>query len=92
MTSHDRPEQSATQTGSLRPAPKGGARAHKRSSARLSGSRARRCLAALDVGTNSIRLLVVSVRPEDHSFTVVSDRKEVVRLGEGEYARNLMTP
>jgi len=92
MTSHDRPEQSATQTGPLRPAPKGGVQAHKRLPARSSGSRARRCLAALDVGTNSIRLLVVSVRPEDHSFTVVSDRKEVVRLGEGEYARNLMTP
>ena len=50
-----------------------------------------RRLAALDVGTNSIRLLVVAINDQDHSFSVISDRKETVRLGEGEYARNKMT-
>lgn len=48
-------------------------------------------LAAIDVGTNSIRMLVVNIDPENYSFSVISDRKQVVRLGEGEYAHNRMT-
>lgn len=50
-----------------------------------------RRLAAIDVGTNSIRLLVAGIDETDYSFSVISDRKETVRLGEGEYAHNRMT-
>ena len=48
-------------------------------------------LGAIDVGTNSIRLLVVAVDETDHSYSVISDRKEIVRLGENEYAHNRLT-
>lgn len=48
-------------------------------------------LAAIDVGTNSIRLLVVAVEEPAHGYSVISDRKEIVRLGEQEYAHNRMT-
>ncbi len=49
-------------------------------------------LGAIDVGTNSIRLVVVAIDPNDHSFTFITDIKETVRLGEGEYAHNRITP
>jgi exopolyphosphatase / guanosine-5'-triphosphate,3'-diphosphate pyrophosphatase len=38
----------------------------------------------IDIGTNSIRLLLVRLH-SNQSFTVLSQRKEVVRLGEGEF-------
>jgi len=41
-----------------------------------------RRLAALDVGTNSIRLIVAEARP-DGSYRLLDDEKEVTRLGEG---------
>lgn len=45
----------------------------------------------VDIGTNSIRLGVV--QPEaDHTYTILSQQKEVVRLGEGEFATNQLTP
>lgn len=39
-------------------------------------------IAALDVGTNSVHMIVVQVRP-DHSFEIVDREKEMVRLGAG---------
>ena len=39
-------------------------------------------LAALDIGTNSFHLIVVSVK-EDGSFEIIDRVKEVIRLGEG---------
>ncbi len=49
-----------------------------------------RVIAALDIGTNSIRLEVVRVEP-DHSLSTLTQQKEMVRLGEGEFATNRMT-
>lgn len=43
-----------------------------------------RVVAFIDIGTNSVRILVVRI--EAHfSYTVLSRQKEVVRLGEGEF-------
>lgn len=44
-----------------------------------------RTLAALDIGTNSIRLEVIRVN-DDHSLTTLTQQKETVRLGEHEFA------
>ncbi|HTL49196.1 MAG TPA: Ppx/GppA phosphatase family protein [Steroidobacteraceae bacterium] len=39
-------------------------------------------LAAIDIGTNSVHMIVVNVRP-DFSFEIVDQEKEMVRLGAG---------
>src|SRR4029079_1365535 len=39
-------------------------------------------IAAIDIGTNSIHMIVVRVRP-DLSFEVIDREKEMVRLGAG---------
>jgi exopolyphosphatase/guanosine-5'-triphosphate,3'-diphosphate pyrophosphatase len=39
-------------------------------------------LAAIDIGTNSVHMIIVRVRP-DLSFEVIDREKEMVRLGEG---------
>lgn len=44
-----------------------------------------RVVAFLDIGTNSVRVLVVRLNP-GYSYTVLSRQKEVVRLGEGEFS------
>lgn len=41
--------------------------------------------AAMDIGTNSVRLGVVQVQ-KDHTWTTLASQKQVVRLGEGEFA------
>ena len=41
-------------------------------------------IAFIDIGTNSLRLLLVRINP-NQTYTVLSDQKEVVRLGEGEF-------
>lgn len=48
-------------------------------------------IAAIDIGTNAIRLEVVRIEA-DHSLTTLSQQKETVRLGEGEFATNRMSP
>ena len=48
-----------------------------------------RAIAFFDVGTNSIRLLVVRLN-ERGAFTVLSEQKETVRLGEGEFGTDLL--
>src|SRR5436853_5348706 len=48
-------------------------------------------LAAIDIGTNSLHMIVVRVRP-DFSFEVVDREKEMVRLGAGGLDGRALTP
>jgi exopolyphosphatase / guanosine-5'-triphosphate,3'-diphosphate pyrophosphatase len=48
-------------------------------------------IAFMDFGTNSVRLLVVRIEP-NQAYTVLHNLKEAVRLGEGEFARQLLQP
>src|SRR4051794_11158137 len=48
-------------------------------------------LAAIDVGTNSIHMIVVKVRP-DLSFEVIDREKDMVRLGAGGLGGRSLTP
>jgi exopolyphosphatase/guanosine-5'-triphosphate,3'-diphosphate pyrophosphatase len=48
-------------------------------------------IAAMDIGTNSLRMLVVRI-DSVHNAKLLSTHKEVVRLGEGEFAHNRITP
>jgi exopolyphosphatase / guanosine-5'-triphosphate,3'-diphosphate pyrophosphatase len=48
-------------------------------------------IAAIDIGTNSIHMIVVQVRP-DHSFEVIDREKEMVRLGAGGLDGRALTP
>ncbi|MEB3356285.1 MAG: Ppx/GppA phosphatase family protein [Synechococcales bacterium] len=41
-----------------------------------------RTLAAIDVGTNSIHLVVVQIQPELPSFNIIAKEKDTVRLGD----------
>ena len=45
-----------------------------------------RIFAAMDIGTNSVRLAVVEVQP-NKTWTTLASQKQVVRLGEGEFDR-----
>jgi exopolyphosphatase / guanosine-5'-triphosphate,3'-diphosphate pyrophosphatase len=47
--------------------------------------------AFIDIGTNSLRLLLVRINP-NHSYTILSDQKEIVRLGEGEFIDQYLRP
>lgn len=47
-------------------------------------------VAFLDVGTNSVRLLVVRIN-RNRSYTVISEQKEMVRLGETEFHDGLLS-
>src|SRR3954471_23758334 len=48
-------------------------------------------LAAIDIGTNSIHMIVVEIRP-DLSFDVIDREKEMVRLGAGGLDGRALTP
>src|SRR5262245_43063144 len=48
-------------------------------------------LAAIDIGTNSVHMIVVRVRP-DMSFEVIDREKEMVRLGAGGLDGKKLTP
>lgn len=48
-------------------------------------------VAFIDLGTNSMRLLVVRVE-RDGSYAVLTQQKETVRLGEGEFATDELQP
>ena len=50
-----------------------------------------RVIAFLDIGTNSIRLLVVRLNP-NHSYTVLTQQKQQVRLGDGEFEDEVILP
>src|SRR3954470_21553349 len=48
-------------------------------------------IAAIDIGTNSLHMIVVRVRP-DLSFEIVDREKEMVRLGAGGLDGRALTP
>lgn len=48
-------------------------------------------LAAIDVGTNSIRLIIAEARP-DGTYRILDDEKEITRLGEGADEHNELCP
>src|SRR5436190_8273440 len=48
-------------------------------------------IAAIDIGTNSLHMIVVQVRP-DFSFEVIDREKEMVRLGAGGLDGRALTP
>ena len=50
-----------------------------------------RIVGFIDIGTNSIRLLVVRFNP-NHSYSILSKKKQQVRLGEGEFNRQEILP
>lgn len=50
-----------------------------------------RILAFIDIGTNSIRLILVRLNP-NLSYTMLRQEKEVVRLGENEFKSNHLQP
>jgi exopolyphosphatase/guanosine-5'-triphosphate,3'-diphosphate pyrophosphatase len=50
-----------------------------------------RTVAFMDIGTNSVRLLLVRLNP-NNTHTILSDQKEIVRLGEGEFVDQHLHP
>jgi len=48
-------------------------------------------VAFMDIGTNSVRLLLARIHP-NRSYSVLSQQKEVVRLGEGEFREHQLQP
>ena len=50
-----------------------------------------RILAFLDMGTNSVRISVVRINP-NRSFSVLSQQREAVRLGDGEFLSEHLQP
>jgi exopolyphosphatase/guanosine-5'-triphosphate,3'-diphosphate pyrophosphatase len=50
-----------------------------------------RVVAFLDIGTNSVRLLIVRVK-SNHSYATLTQQKEMVRLGEGEFVDQYLQP
>jgi exopolyphosphatase/guanosine-5'-triphosphate,3'-diphosphate pyrophosphatase len=50
-----------------------------------------RTVGFMDIGTNSVRLLLVRLNPNS-TFTILSDQKEIVRLGEGEFVDQHLHP
>ncbi len=50
-----------------------------------------RVVAFVDIGTNSVRLLIVRINA-GHSYTTITQQKEVVRLGENEVIDHTLQP
>jgi exopolyphosphatase/guanosine-5'-triphosphate,3'-diphosphate pyrophosphatase len=50
-----------------------------------------RVVSFIDIGTNSVRLLVVRLNP-NHSYSILSQQKQQVRLGEGEFEEERILP
>ncbi len=50
-----------------------------------------RIIAFIDIGTNSVRLLVVRLN-QNHSYSILSQQKQQVRLGEGEFEEEKILP
>ena len=48
-------------------------------------------VAFIDLGTSSVRSLIVRLNT-NHSYTVLTKQKEMVRLGEGEFKHDLLLP
>lgn len=49
-------------------------------------------LAAIDVGTNSIHMVVAKIQPDIPAFTIISRDKSTVRLGDRDSASGNLTP
>jgi len=49
-------------------------------------------LAAIDVGTNSVHMVVVEIQPELPAFTIIAREKETVRLGDREPKTGKLKP
>ncbi|MGF1535494.1 MAG: HD domain-containing protein [Elainellaceae cyanobacterium] len=56
------------------------------------GTQTNRILAAIDVGTNSIHLVVVQIQPELPSFHIIAKEKDTVRLGDRDPETGDLTP
>jgi exopolyphosphatase/guanosine-5'-triphosphate,3'-diphosphate pyrophosphatase len=50
-----------------------------------------RVVSFIDIGTNSVRLLVVRLNP-NHSYTILTQQKQQIRLGEGEFEEDEILP
>jgi exopolyphosphatase/guanosine-5'-triphosphate,3'-diphosphate pyrophosphatase len=50
-----------------------------------------RVVSFIDIGTNSVRLLVIRLNP-NHSYSILSQQKQQVRLGEGEFEGEEILP
>jgi len=50
-----------------------------------------RVVSFIDIGTNSVRLLVVRLNP-NHSYSILTQQKQQVRLGEGEFEDEEILP
>jgi exopolyphosphatase / guanosine-5'-triphosphate,3'-diphosphate pyrophosphatase len=50
-----------------------------------------RVVSFIDIGTNSVRLLVVRLNP-NHSYSILSRQKQQIRLGEGEFEEGEILP
>src|SRR5580765_4805037 len=48
-------------------------------------------VAAMDIGTNSIRMVVARVEA-NHGLTVLTQQREMVRLGDNEFATKQISP
>ena len=57
----------------------------------MTDASAERILAAIDIGTNSVRLQLVRIQPNG-SFAIIAKRKEAIRLGEGEFRTRRIQP
>ncbi|MGO8805151.1 MAG: HD domain-containing protein [Candidatus Bathyarchaeia archaeon] len=55
------------------------------------GKNAEQIVGFVDIGTNAVRLLVVRINP-NFSYTIISQEKEVIRLGEQEFKDNILKP
>jgi exopolyphosphatase/guanosine-5'-triphosphate,3'-diphosphate pyrophosphatase len=51
-----------------------------------------RILAAIDIGTNSIHMVVVRVHPAIPAFTIIAKEKDTVRLGARDPKTGELTP
>ncbi|MGL6343103.1 MAG: Ppx/GppA phosphatase family protein [Waterburya sp.] len=49
-------------------------------------------IAAIDIGTNSIHMVIVEIEPSLPAFTVIAKEKDTVRLGERDPATGKLTP
>lgn len=52
----------------------------------------KRILAAIDIGTNSIHMVIVRIDPSLPAFTIISREKDTVRLGDRDLATGNLTP
>src|ERR1043166_3563564 len=48
-------------------------------------------VAFIDMGTNSVRLLLVRINP-NHTYTILSQQREMVRLGDREFTDQHLQP